>query len=98
MPMVPSWSAGSSSCDVGLIEHVLSFNGSGRERCAQGTLEPFTMASMVRAVSGNGSVVKRGSRVGSMSDEHKRALAQGREESRAVRAYLEALEAQGPRK
>jgi hypothetical protein len=33
-----------------------------------------------------------------MSDAHKRALAQGREESRVVRAYLEALETQGPRK
>ena len=34
----------------------------------------------------------------SMSDEHKRALAVGREESRAVRRYLEALEAHKPKR
>lgn len=33
-----------------------------------------------------------------MSDAHKAALAQGREEGRAVRAYLEMLEASGPKK
>lgn len=33
-----------------------------------------------------------------MSDQHKRALAIGREESRAVRRYLEALEAHRPRR
>jgi hypothetical protein len=31
-----------------------------------------------------------------MSDEHKAALAQGRKESRAIKAYLEALEARRP--
>jgi hypothetical protein len=35
---------------------------------------------------------------GSMSDEHKRALAAGREEGRAVRAYLDALEAHKPKR
>jgi hypothetical protein len=35
---------------------------------------------------------------GSMSAEHKRALAAGREEGRAVRAYLEALEAHRPKR
>jgi hypothetical protein len=34
----------------------------------------------------------------SMSDEHKHALAVGREESRAVRRYLEALEAHKPKR
>ena len=34
----------------------------------------------------------------SMSDAHKAALAAGREEGRAVRAYLEALDARQPRK
>lgn len=33
-----------------------------------------------------------------MSDEHKRALAIGREQGRAVRRYLEALEAHRPRR
>jgi hypothetical protein len=33
-----------------------------------------------------------------MSDEHKHALAVGREESRAVRRYLEALEAHKPKR
>ena len=33
-----------------------------------------------------------------MSDEHKAALAQGRNQGRAVRAYLEALEAAKPRR
>lgn len=33
-----------------------------------------------------------------MSDEHKAALARGREEGRAVRRYLEALEEQRPRR
>jgi hypothetical protein len=33
-----------------------------------------------------------------MSDEHKQALAVGREESRAIRNYLEALEAQKPKR
>lgn len=33
-----------------------------------------------------------------MSDEHKAALALGREESRAVRRYLEALEAHKPKR
>lgn len=31
-----------------------------------------------------------------MSDEHKAALAQGRKESRAIKAYLEALDARNP--
>jgi hypothetical protein len=35
---------------------------------------------------------------GPMSSQHKRALAAGREEGRAVRAYLEALEAHKPRR
>ena len=34
----------------------------------------------------------------SMSDEHKAALAEGREQGRAVRHYLEALEAHKPRR
>jgi hypothetical protein len=34
----------------------------------------------------------------SMSDEHKQALAVGREESRSVRRYLEALEAHKPKR
>lgn len=34
----------------------------------------------------------------SMSDEHKAALAEGREQGRAVRRYLEALEANKPRR
>lgn len=34
----------------------------------------------------------------SMSDEHKAALAEGREQGRAVRRYLEALEAHKPRR
>ena len=34
----------------------------------------------------------------SMSDQHKQALAVGREESRAVRRYLEALEAHKPKR
>jgi hypothetical protein len=34
----------------------------------------------------------------SMTDEHKHALAVGREESRAVRRYLEALEAHKPKR
>lgn len=33
-----------------------------------------------------------------MSDQHKEALAQGREDGRAVRRYLEALEAHKPRR
>ena len=33
-----------------------------------------------------------------MSDEHKAALAEGREQGRAVRRYLEALEAHKPRR
>lgn len=33
-----------------------------------------------------------------MSDEHKAALAEGREQGRAVRRYLEALEANRPRR
>lgn len=33
-----------------------------------------------------------------MSDEHKEALAEGREQGRAVRAYLEALEVSKPRR
>ena len=33
-----------------------------------------------------------------MSDEHKAALAQGRKESRAIKAYLEALDAKKPRR
>lgn len=33
-----------------------------------------------------------------MTDDHKAALAQGREEGRVVRAYLEALEATRPRR
>jgi hypothetical protein len=33
-----------------------------------------------------------------MSDEHKAALAEGREQGRAVRRYLEALEANKPRR
>ena len=33
-----------------------------------------------------------------MSDDHKVALAQGREEGRAIRAYLEALDAQAPKR
>lgn len=33
-----------------------------------------------------------------MSDDHKAALAQGREQGRAVRAYLEALEANKPKR
>ena len=33
-----------------------------------------------------------------MSDEHKQALARGREEGRAVRRYLEAIEHQRPRR
>lgn len=37
-------------------------------------------------------------RVTAMSDEHKHALAVGREEGRAVRTYLEALEAHKPRR
>lgn len=41
----------------------------------------------------------RGRRRGSyMSDEHKAALAQGREEGRVIRRYLEALEAHAPRR
>jgi len=35
---------------------------------------------------------------GSMSEDHKTALAQGRSEGRAVRRYLEALEAHKPRR
>lgn len=34
----------------------------------------------------------------SMSDDHKAALAQGREEGRAIRRYMEALEAHAPRR
>lgn len=37
-------------------------------------------------------------RPGQMSDEHKAALAEGRAQGRAVRAYLEALEATKPRR
>lgn len=37
-------------------------------------------------------------RTGQMSDEHKAALAEGRAQGRAVRAYLEALEANKPRR
>ena len=37
-------------------------------------------------------------RPGQMSDEHKAALAEGRAQGRAVRAYLEALEANKPRR
>ena len=33
-----------------------------------------------------------------MSDEHKTALAEGRDQGRAVRRYLEALEANKPRR
>ena len=36
--------------------------------------------------------------VRSMTDEHKAALAEGREQGRAVRRYLEALEAHKPRR
>ena len=37
-------------------------------------------------------------RTGQMSDDHKAALAEGRAQGRAVRAYLEALEANKPRR
>lgn len=37
-------------------------------------------------------------RTGHMSDEHKAALAEGRAQGRAVRAYLEGLEANKPRR
>ena len=37
-------------------------------------------------------------RPGQMSDEHKAALAEGRAQGRAVRAYLEALDANKPRR
>ena len=40
-------------------------------------------------------VTKRGR---SMSDEHKAALAEGRDQGRAVRRYLEALESQRPKR
>src|SRR5690349_9252367 len=40
---------------------------------------------------------KRG-RKSAMTDEHKQALAQGRNESRVVRAYLEALRSQAPKR
>lgn len=37
-------------------------------------------------------------RTGHMSDDHKAALAEGRAQGRAVRAYLEGLEASKPRR
>ena len=40
----------------------------------------------------------RGPKPGTMSAEHKRALAQGREASRHVRAYLDALEISKPKR
>lgn len=42
------------------------------------------------------ATTKRGS--GGMSDEHKAALAEGRAQGRAVRRYLEALEAHKPKR
>lgn len=42
------------------------------------------------------ATTKRGS--GGMSDEHKAALAEGRNQGRAVRRYLEALEAHKPKR
>ncbi len=41
---------------------------------------------------------RRVRKAGSMTDAHKAALAKGREEGRAVRAYLEALESTKPRR
>jgi hypothetical protein len=42
--------------------------------------------------------VKKGRKKSAMSDAHKAALAQGREEGRIVRLYLEALESNKPRR
>jgi hypothetical protein len=39
-----------------------------------------------------------GRKPGTMTDEHKAALAAGRDEARQVKAYLEALDAVGPKK
>lgn len=41
---------------------------------------------------------KRGRKPGPMSEEHKAALAAGRDEGRAVKAYLEGLEAARPKR
>lgn len=41
---------------------------------------------------------KRGRKPGPMTDEHKAALAAGRDSSRAVRNYLEALESHRPKR
>jgi hypothetical protein len=51
-------------------------------------------------MDGNGSTDMRkgGLKPGSMSKTHKDALAAGRTQSRAVRAYLEALEENAPRR
>lgn len=42
--------------------------------------------------------VEKARRATRMSDEHKAALAEGREQGQVVRRYLEAIEAQSPRK
>lgn len=41
---------------------------------------------------------KRGPKAGSMSKEHKKVLSAGREASRHVRAYLDALETSRPKR
>ena len=44
------------------------------------------------------AVARTAKRSGTMSDDHKAALAEGREQGRAVRRYLEALELQRPKR
>lgn len=41
---------------------------------------------------------KRGRKPGTMTDEHKQALAHGRDQGRVVRTYLEALEGNRPKR
>jgi hypothetical protein len=54
------------------------------------------MAKRRAGSAGAAAVAER--KVPAMTDEHKEALAQGREEGRAVRRYLEALDAHQPRR
>ncbi len=44
------------------------------------------------------AVARTTKRSGTMTDDHKAALAEGREQGRAVRRYLEALESQRPKR
>ena len=57
---------------------------------------PEALADAPESSNGSAEPPHRGRRPGKMSASHKEAMAMGREEGRAVRAYLEALEQTRP--